>query len=143
MRTRTLIGLATLLTCLGLAAAGPSAAEDSEPSVPAGWVFVLPDGNAATGRAVFDRMECVACHTKKGAQSAARGTSGVGPPLSGYADLPKEYLAESIISAHTVVAAPGYTVTGGKAGMGNYNHFLTVQELVDIVAFLREPSPRK
>ena len=48
----------------------------------------------------------------------------------------KEYLAESIITAHTVVATPGYTVTEGKAGMGNYNHFMTIQELIDIVAFL-------
>jgi hypothetical protein len=29
----------------------------------------------------------------------------------------------------------------GKAGMGNYNHFLTIQELIDLVAFLKH-GPR-
>jgi hypothetical protein len=50
---------------------------------------------------------------------------------------PKEYLAESIINAHTVVAVPGYIVKEGKASMGNYNHFMTIQEMIDLVAFLR------
>jgi hypothetical protein len=59
------------------------------------------------------------------------------PRQSGYSVLPKEHLASSIIKAHTVVAAPAYTVEKGKAAMGNYNHFLTVQELVDLVAFLK------
>ena len=47
-----------------------------------------------------------------------------------YAVLPKEYLAESIIKSHTVVAAPGYAVKEGRAAMGEYNHFLTVQEVI-------------
>jgi hypothetical protein len=46
--------------------------------------------------------------------------------------------AESIIKAHTNVAAPGYTVKEGRAAMGEYNHFLTVQQLIDIVAFLNQ-----
>ena len=35
-------------------------------------------------------------------------------------------------------ASPGYTVKEGKAAMANYNHFLTIQELIDLVAFLKE-----
>lgn len=65
-------------------------------------------------------------------------SKGAGPDLKGYAALPKEYLAESIVKSHTVVAAPGYTVKEGRAAMGEYNHFLTVQELVDLVAFLKQ-----
>lgn len=57
-----------------------------------------------------------------------------------YAVLPKEYLAESIIKFHTVVAAPGYALKEGRAAMGEYNHFLTVQELTDLVAFLKQPA---
>ena len=38
----------------------------------------------------------------------------------------------------TAAAEPGYTVKDGKAAMGNYNHFLTVQELIDLVAFLKQ-----
>jgi hypothetical protein len=26
----------------------------------------------------------------------------------------------------------------GKASMGNYNHFMTIQEMIDIVAFLTQ-----
>jgi hypothetical protein len=64
-------------------------------------------------------------------------SKGAGPVLTGYAVLPKEYLAESIIKAHTVVAAPGYTVKEGRVTMGEYNHLLSVQELIDLVAFLK------
>lgn len=111
-----------------------------EPSVPEGWTFQFPPGSSEAGRITFERMECAACHSMKGAKTAARGTSGVGPDLSNYASLPREYLAESIITNHTVVAAPGYVVRDGKAGMGNYNHFMTVQELTDLVEFLRSPN---
>ena len=59
------------------------------------------------------------------------------PGVDRLLSLPKEYLAESIIKAHRVVAAPGYTVKEGKASMSNYNHFMTIQEVIDIVAFLK------
>ena len=65
-------------------------------------------------------------------------SKGAGPDLNGYSVLPKEYLAESIIKFHSVVAAPGYSVKEGRASMGEYNQFLTVQELVDLVAFLKQ-----
>ena len=108
------------------------------PSVPEGWTFVFPDGNATAGQTVFLKMECHSCHvtTIPGVWLPA-DTGGQGPSLVGYSALPKEYLAESIIKAHTVVAVPGYEVKEGKAGMGNYNHFMTIQELIDIVAFLK------
>jgi hypothetical protein len=42
-----------------------------------------------------------------------------------------------------VAAAPGYVVKEGKAAMGNYNHFMTIQEMIDIVAFLKHGSEVK
>lgn len=112
-------------------------------AVPDGWTFRFPTGDSSAGRVTYERMECAACHTKAGAETTARGTSGTGPDLSGYVGLPREYLAEAIITSHTVVAAPGYVVRDGKAGMGNYNHFMTVQELTDLVEFLRGPEQSK
>jgi hypothetical protein len=47
---------------------------------------------------------------------------------------PKEYLAESIIKFYSAVAVPGYMGKEGKAAMGEYDHFLSVQELIDVVA---------
>ena len=111
----------------------------AKPVVPPGWSFSFPDGNANSGQTVFIQMECYSCHhiTIPGQKLPAK-PAGIGPDLtSGYAGLPKEYLAEAIIKAHTVVAAPGYVMKDGLAGMGNYNHFLTVQELIDLVAFLK------
>jgi cytochrome c2 len=120
-------------------AAEPSAA--GVPKVPAGWTFTFPEGNPASGEKVWEHLECDTCHTIAGSRAPRPGHGAIGPELSGYGLLPREYLAESIIKAHTVVAAPGYVVEKDKATMGNYNHFLTVQELIDLVAFLRTKGP--
>lgn len=127
---------------LTLAVAGITLAQEATggaPEVPADWTFTVPEGNATDGHITFMRMECYSCHVLKGIKDQVPTDSGnIGPDLTGYRGVAKEYLAESIITAHTVVAAPGYTVTEGKAGMGNYNHFMTIQELIDIVAFLHQ-----
>lgn len=128
--------LTYLLVVLLLATAAGAA----EPKVPEGWKFDVPKGNAAAGKTVYGQLECFACHARTGFQMpTGRVTASVGPRLDGYEKLPASYLADSIIRAHTVVAAPGYVLQEGKAGMGNYNHFLTVQELIDLVAYLGAP----
>jgi hypothetical protein len=64
----------------------------------------------------------------------------IGPNLTvGYHNMSREYLAEAIIKAHTVVADPTYEMAEGQAGMGKYNDYLTVKELTDMVAFLKQP----
>lgn len=113
----------------------------AKPSVPKGWTFSFPEGDPETGKQLYVKMQCYTCHTIKLPKETLAAQPGkIGPELTGYAVLPKEYLASSIIQAHTVVAAPGYTVKEGKAAMGNYNHFLTVQELIDLVAFLKHSA---
>jgi hypothetical protein len=130
------IALTFALMMAGVALA--QKASPAKPSVPKGWKFSFPEGNPETGKHLFVKMECYACHTIKLPKETLAAQPGkVGPELTGYAVLPREYLASSIIQAHSVVAAPGYTVEKGKAAMGNYNHFLTVQELIDLVAFLK------
>jgi mono/diheme cytochrome c family protein len=120
-------------------AAAQGATPADEPHVPAGWTFSFPRGDAKAGQTVFMTMQCYSCHTINiPGETLPPDAGGIGPDLTpGYAKLPTEYLAESIIKAHTVVAAPGYVVKEGKAIMGNYNHLLTVQELIDLVAFLK------
>jgi hypothetical protein len=129
-----ILGIVLLVAGVGQAA-GPSAAK---PSLPKGWKFSFPEGDPNAGKAVFMKMECNACHDVKLPRESMAKKGDVGPDLTGYSALPKEYLAESIIRAHTVVAAPGYTVKEGKAAMGNYNHFMTIQEMIDLVAFLKQ-----
>ena len=129
---------------LFLASATWSAGAPAEPKVPQGWKFSLPDGDANAGKTVFLNMKCYSCHAIQipGEKLPPSRSKGAGPELSGYAVLPKEYLAESIIKFHTVVAAPGYTVKEGRAAMGEYNHFLTVQEVIDLVTFLKQQAPK-
>ena len=132
--------LAFLLAALALG----ETASPPKPRAPRGWVFMFPGGDAKAGQVVFMRMQCYSCHAVKvPGEKPPRDAGGIGPDLTGYSALPKEYLAESIIKAHAVVAAPGYVVREGKAAMGNYNHFMTIQEMIDIVAFLKHGFPRK
>lgn len=111
----------------------------SEPRIPKGWTFTLSKGDAKAGEETFMKMQCYSCHAiDLPSDSLPSDMGGVGPKLvAGYALLPNEYLAESIIKAHEQVAAPGYQIKEGVAGMGNYNDFLTVKELTDLVAFLK------
>jgi hypothetical protein len=132
---------AYILAALLLAGAAMSwaAGAPATPKVPKGWKFTFPDGDAKAGKTVFISMKCYSCHAIEipGEKLVSR-SKGAGPDLNGYAPLPNDYLAESIIKRHTIVAAPGYAVKEGRATMGEYNHFLTVQELIDLVAFLKQ-----
>lgn len=132
----------TLMLAGSLALAGLTwaASAPATPKVPQGWKFTFPDGDANAGKAVFLSTKCYSCHAIEiaGEKLPPSRSKGAGPTLTGYAVLPKEYLAESIIKSHTVVAAPGYAVKEGRAAMGEYNHFLTVQEVIDLVAFLKQ-----
>lgn len=134
-----------MVTCISLVltAVSFSATAPGPAKVPQGWKFILPDGDANAGKTVFLSMKCYSCHALEipGEKLPPPRSKGSGPDLSSYSALPKEYLADSIIRFHSVVAAPGYVVKEGRAAMGEYNHFLTVQELIDLVAFLkREPK---
>jgi hypothetical protein len=133
------IGACALAISLAMASMSWAASAPAAPKVPQGWKFTFPEGDAKAGRTVFLEMKCYSCHAIDipGEKLVAR-SRGAGPDLNVYSGLPKEYLAESIIKAHTIVAAPGYTVKEGRAAMGEYNHFLTVQQLIDIVAFLNQ-----
>lgn len=144
MKKKSKLTMATLM-CAGLLAPAPmtwAAGAPAPPKVPQGWKFTLPDGDANAGKTVFLNMKCYTCHAIEipGEKLPPSRSKGAGPTLTGYAVLPKEYLAESIIKFHTVVAAPGYALKEGRAAMGEYNHFLTVQELTDLVAFLKQPA---
>lgn len=108
---------------------------------PEGWVFTLPDGDAQSGKATFMKMQCTSCHKFDFAGEILMTEMGdIGPHMTlGYHNLSKEYLAESIIKAHTVVATPTYEMKEEQAGMGKYNPYMTVNELTDLVAFLKQP----
>ena len=106
--------------------------------------FSLPEGNALAGREAFVYLHCHECHTVVGEEFPAVAMAD--PPfvqLGGKVTRVKTYgqLVTAIINpSHKL--APGYpadqvTNNGEQSKMPVYNGYMTVQELVDIVAFLQ------
>jgi mono/diheme cytochrome c family protein len=129
---------ATLVTLV--AALGLSACEADRMSEKG---FSLPEGNALAGREAFVYMHCHECHTVTGEEFPALPLAD--PPfveLGGKVTRVKTYgeLVTAIINpSHKL--AKGYPVemvtNNNESKMPVYNGYMTVQELVDIVAFLQ------
>ncbi len=119
--------------------------EDGEHGPPEGWKFTLPrGGDPARGRAVFVKYECFACHEVKGQRFPRPATGGAqGPELSAMAPHhPPEFFAESIINPGAVIdQGRGYEGPDGSSKMPSFNGLMTVQELVDLVAYLVNLKP--
>jgi cytochrome c553 len=137
----------------GLAAAqagsqGTSRAPASAPphvhGTPKGWRFMWPPGNPARGREVFQKLECYTCHEVRGERfPGPSDTARLGPELSAMGPMhPPEYLAESIINPSAVVERNhGYASPDGSSKMPSYADSLTLQETIDLVAYLRQLRP--
>ena len=105
--------------------------------------FRLPDGDANQGREVFLYMQCNECHTIKGLELPV--IQFADPPyveLGGRVATVKTYgdLVTSIINPSHKLAV-GYAKEkvseNGESNMYTYNRHMTVQELIDLVAFLQ------
>lgn len=103
--------------------------------VPRGWSFTPPDGNPDHGRQVFATLGCPACHRV----AADQPQSGPGPDLVGVGEHhPAGYLLESIVNPNAVIVqGPGYTTPDGNSIMPDYRGQLSVNDLIDLVAYLR------
>jgi mono/diheme cytochrome c family protein len=108
----------------------------------------LPPGRREAGREVFIAFECFTCHAVQGETfpAPAAGRDALGPALSGMGRLhPPEYLAEAIIDPNASVAwriahhgssHEKYVATDGRSKMPTYNDVMTIQQLIDLVAYL-------
>lgn len=105
--------------------------------------FALPEGDAIAGREAFIYMQCYQCHTIAG-DSTLPTLDDQQPyvELGGKVTRVKTYgeLVTAIINpSHKL--ADGYAEElvseDGVSNMYNYNRYMTVQELVDIVMFLQ------
>ena len=107
------------------------------------WGFRLPDGDATKGQALFVTLECNACHTVAGLELAAPPQPGpVSVVLGGPVARVKTYgdLVSSVINpSHKLVHRyPEEEISrDGESLMRVYNETLTVQQLIDLVAFLQ------
>jgi putative copper resistance protein D len=104
--------------------------------VPRGWSFTPPVGDATRGRQVFVRLGCFACHAVAGEHFPP--SVGLGPDLTGAGEHhPAGYLLESVINPNAVIVqGPGYTGPDGLSIMPSPADRLSVQELLDLVAYL-------
>ena len=105
--------------------------------------FSLPDGDAARGRAAFLELRCSSCHEVEGLELAYRnGLAHV--TLGGPTTRIKtngELVSSIINPSHRI--APGYpeeqvAVNGASLmGAAYLNDVMTVQQVIDLVAFLQ------
>jgi sulfur-oxidizing protein SoxX len=104
--------------------------------------FSLPEGDPGAGRAAFAYMQCNQCHTI--ANEVMAPVPGHEPyvELGGKVTAVKTYgeLVTAIINPSHELArgyAAEVVAEDGESKMYNYNAFMTVQELIDLVAFLQ------
>ncbi len=113
------------------------AALHQQGGVPLGWQLSPPPGDAAAGRASFDRLGCPACHRVAGESFASAVPAPTGPELTGMGSHhPSGYFAEAILNPDAVlIDEPGYVGEDGHSRMPTYDD-LTLGELADLVAYL-------
>lgn len=104
--------------------------------------FRLPDGDAAEGRIVFGKLYCNSCHSVVGEDFPKSPIpSSLDVVLGGQTPRVKTYgqLVTSIINpSHRIGPQQDVVLADGRSMMPTYNETLTVQELIDLVAFLQE-----
>ncbi|MBI2177097.1 MAG: c-type cytochrome [Candidatus Tectomicrobia bacterium] len=109
--------------------------------VPKGWRFLLPKGDAPAGREVFVKMECYSCHVVKGEKfpTSSSREPGKGTELTGIGGAhPPEYFFEALLNPNRVIIqGPGYSDKQGLSTMPNYNDVMTLEEAVNLVAYLK------
>lgn len=116
----------------------------SEEKLPRG--FELPDGDPVRGREAFVALRCSSCHEVAGLEDELPrpvATPATGVELGGLAmrEPSDGELVTSIVnpSRHLYPAGEAERITSGSGSrMANLNESMSVQNLIDIVAFLHE-----
>lgn len=128
---------------------GGQVKRQSRLATPKGWRFTLPAGDPNAGRQVFVDFECFKCHEVLGEEfPAPKAEQGdVGSPLSGMGAMHSaEYFAEVMIDPNASVAwrikhhkaeKKGYLGDDGRSKMPSYNDTMTIQQLIDVVAYMK------
>lgn len=108
--------------------------------------FSLPEGDSTKGEKVFVQYQCQACHALKGYKDDALIKEfDTLIPLGGTSSLVKTYaqLVTSVINPSHKLAPRSNTIEekvandDGSSKMRVFNDVMTVQELIDLVAFLQ------
>jgi len=107
---------------------------------PSGWRFTMSKGDPAKGRTVFEKFECHYCHQVRGETFPEPVESA--PELSQMGGShPVEFFAESIMNPNAVVPKI-YRDADCKSTVTTTTEKMTVQELVDLVAYVASLRPK-
>ncbi|MEX0288627.1 MAG: hypothetical protein AB3N14_05915 [Flavobacteriaceae bacterium] len=103
--------------------------------------FALPAGDIEVGKATYERLACNECHSISGIAWKG-GSDSLKISLGGEVTIEKSYgeLVTSVINPSHKIARryrKVATTEEGLSKMKNYNEAMTVQELIDLVAFLQ------
>jgi Cu/Ag efflux protein CusF/cytochrome c553 len=116
------------------------AAGSIETHHPKGWRFTMPKGDAAKGKAVFEKFECYYCHEVRGEQFPSPTENA--PELSQMGAMhPVEFFAESIMNPNAVVPKD-YREADGRSPMTDFTAKMTVKELIDVSAYVASLRPK-
>ena len=109
--------------------------------------FTLPDGDAEVGQQHFVKFRCIDCHSVSGLENELEILDGsnsiMNVKLGGKSTRIATYgeLVTSIINPSHKISNQ-YSVApmskDGQSMMRNYNDVMTIDELIDIVAFVQD-----
>ena len=115
--------------------------------------FRLPDGNPEVGQTLFVDLQCTSCHRAFGFDQWKPVADPPAPTLGGRHGWTDGELVTSIINpSHRLSVGRPLGATDfsyehtevssdGVSRMGSFNDVITIQELVDLVAFLHTLEP--
>jgi len=112
------------------------------PAPTSGKGFTLPDGDSETGKTAFVELNCHHCHTVAATDLPVLDDREMNVRLGGEVSRIGTYgeLVTSIINPSHRLAkghAEADVADEGESLMKNYNDVLTVQQLIDLTAFLQ------
>ena len=102
--------------------------------------FALPTGDIERGEMIYKSFSCNSCHSISNIEWQG-GADSLNVPLGGAVSTQKTYgeLVTSVINpSHKIARKHQQHLTDeGLSKMTNYNEVMTVQELIDLIAYLQ------
>jgi mono/diheme cytochrome c family protein len=104
--------------------------------------FRLPDGDPRAGRAAFEELGCIGCHTVEGTDIEGSAPGKLDVRLGGKVLRVRSYgelVTAIILPSHDLAKGydPQQVSREGESLMAVFNDTMTVQQLIDLVAFLQ------
>jgi mono/diheme cytochrome c family protein len=135
--------LLAIVLCLAPAAVGAQSAPQAAPYQLVDTI-VLPTGEARAGRQAFQDLKCHVCHGVAGEPEFTPIAELQGPllnrtlQLQSAADIAAAIIAPShSLSVRTSEAVKAQMWRQGMSPMGDFSRVLTVRQLADLLAYLR------